>query len=499
MPGLKRKSMASDPGSSSKSAKKQKQSPPPTKPFLSTEFVVDSSDDETVQQSTKASNLASKAGKTQVPSVAGRNPHPPTKQKHQSPSPSPTASESSAVEESDTSEGSETGSTSETDRPSPRIRNTTEEESESAMDGKGSDEEGSETEESVEERETVESSSIATSHKPPPPYKPPAGFQIASIRSSAKMRDLFSEENLRGKQIWHITAPKNVPVTSIKETPIAKVATGESILSYKGADYGLLQETGVDTKGTALLIPSPEAAGYQLAGAAVTQTLHLQEIVGLPALSDKPEGAMNGAPRASKSHVKAVRQQPPGLRMRYRPFGDNSSSDESDRAPGFKMPPIIPPTKSSTKPRQIDDGVHASPSKDGVKHKKKSGTTRADEDARDIPKSSTKPTSKKRKSSVLDDAVVNDTPPDKHHHSEATEREAQPRARKKHRKERRSSGTTNNWEAEEAHRILAASRKPDKGNATTGTKSDDMALEGKRPEVMKTKRKKRKSEATEEV
>ncbi|KAL8932168.1 MAG: hypothetical protein Q9211_006485 [Gyalolechia sp. 1 TL-2023] len=498
MPGLKRKS---EPGSSSKLAKKPKRSPSPTKPFLSTEYVVDSSDDETVLQSAKANRSASKVGGRPIPSIAatastvlkarpkngGQESPSPNKRKYQSPIRSSTASESSDMEGSDVSEGSEARSIVEVDQRTPRIRDTTVEESEDATDSEGSDETRSETEESVEGRKPIDGSSIATSQKPPPPYKPPAGFKTVSIMSPTMVRTLFSKENSRGKQIWHITAPKFVPVTSIKEVPIDSVATGESVLSYGDADYGLLQEAGIDREEKALLVPSPGDDGYRLASVTISKTLHLREIVKFSALSDKTGGVINGAFRTSKSHVKEVRQQPQGLRMRYRPFGDDSSSDDSDRAPRFKMPPIIFPNKSSTEPRPMEGGSHVSPAMDGM------------EEAQDTPRPSTKSTSRKRKAVDPDEPAANETLSGERPLGETATKEAQRRARKKQRKERRTSGSKNPWEAEEARKILAASEKPEKSTTATNAKSDDMALEGKRPEVVKTKRKKRKSEVTEEA
>ncbi|KAL9003111.1 MAG: hypothetical protein Q9188_003993 [Gyalolechia gomerana] len=511
MPGLKRKSTAaSEPSNSSKSPKWRKRSPSLTKPSMSAEYIVDSSDDETVEASAMVNTSARKPAESSIaakaspvleprPKVTGQKSHQPKKQKYQSPIRSSTASVSTALEENDASERSEVESITEADRPTPAIRNTTEEESESATDREASDEAGSETEENVEGREPIENPSIARSQEKPPPFKPPAGFEIASIRSSAKVRDLFSKENLRGKQVWHITAPASVPITSIKEVPIQKVAAGDSVLSYSDADYGLIQESGEDTEGKTLLVPFPEDNGYRLAGATIAQTLHLQEFVKLSALSDKAEGVMNGATRASKSHVKEVRQQPQGLRMRYRPFGDDSSSDDSDRAPRFKLPPIISPIKLSTEPRLIEDGVNTSPSKDGIKHKKKADTMRVDRDVQDTPRSSTKSSSKKRKPLDSDEPVANETQSGELRLGETADKEAQRRARKKQRKERRSSGSKNTWEADEARKILAASKKPNKSTTTTTIQLGDMAMESKRPEVVKAKRKKRKSEATEEA
>lgn len=518
MPGLKRKSISSEPGSSIKRAKKQKRSPPPTKPFLSTGYIVDSDDDETIPQSAKEDGLSSKASGKSIPlttpktssppkprpKVAEKLPHKQKKQKYHSPIRSSAASVSSTSEKSDGSEKSETESTSEADQLTPQTRNTTEDGSESASESVDSDETASETEESVGGQESIAEPVTTTSEKPAPPYKPPAGFEAASISSSSKIRDLFSEESLRGKQIWHITAPASVPITSIKEVPIQTVTTGDSILSYKDSEYGFIQGSSKDADGKILLVPSAKNDVYQAAGAAITQTLHLQEIVNFSTLLDKDGGEVGEAPRTSKTHVKETRQQPEGLRMRYRPLGDNSSSDgsdgsdDSDKVPLFKLPPVFSPakTKPQTEPRPIEADLTTSPANDSVKSKEKLSSMKVKGDSQDTPKSSKKPTSKKGKSTNSDQTTADETQSMEPPHNEPVDKTPQQKPHKK-KKERQSSGSKNTWEAEEARRILAMSKKAEKTTAPTSTKSEDIAMKGKQPEAAKPKRKKRKSEVTE--
>lgn len=213
--------------------------------------------------------------------------------------------------------------------------------------------------------ESRKSNDAPTTFKPSTPYIPPTGFEPATITSSFKTRNLFAKENLRGKQIWHITAPASVHISAIKEVPIQKVATGESILSYKGADYGLVTEADEDCNEKVLLVPSSNDNTYHLASTGIARTLHLQQIVKLPS-SDKSANRGNGSKEPPRTHVKAVRQQPEGLRMRYRPFGDVTSSDDSDPAPRFKVPPILSPTKSSNKAKPVAKISKASSTKESV-------------------------------------------------------------------------------------------------------------------------------------
>lgn len=123
-------------------------------------------------------------------------------------------------------------------------------------------------------------------------------------------------------------------------------------MSYKGSDYGLIPEDEANHIEKMLLVPSYKDKDYRLARPGIARTLQLQQIVRPPPLPHRPTGAPNGTVRAPTTHVKAVRQQPKGLKMRYRPFGDESSSDNPDAAPRFKLPPIVYPARTSKKPEE---------------------------------------------------------------------------------------------------------------------------------------------------
>ncbi len=115
------------------------------------------------------------------------------------------------------------------------------------------------------------------------------------------------------------------------------------MLSHEGSDYGLVPEVeGRNAKDT-LLLPYSKSNDYRDANITITKTLHLQQLARLPSLSYRSRGLSNGITKAPVTYKKTVRQQPEGLRMRYRPFGDSesSSSDSSDEAPQFRVPPVI--------------------------------------------------------------------------------------------------------------------------------------------------------------
>lgn len=120
-----------------------------------------------------------------------------------------------------------------------------------------------------------------------------------------------------------------------------------------------------------LLVPSQNDNEYRSTSSGITRTLQIQQIFRPPLLPHKPTGASNGTVRAPISHVKAVRQQPEGLKMRYRPFGDESSSDNSDATPRFKVPPIVSPARTSKKPGAVRTDTRTSSPHTGTKQKSK--------------------------------------------------------------------------------------------------------------------------------
>ena len=181
------------------------------------------------------------------------------------------------------------------------------------------------------------------------PYKPPAGFEdtTISILPTSKILEIFAPKNLVGKQIWHITAPMSVPVTSIKQISTQSLRNGSSILSYEDAEYGLSSESRTEQASNhALILPSTQHNEYRLSRIPITKTIHLQQLVKLPNRAHEISSSSLSTGLKPRTHVGAPRQQPKGLRMRYHPFGTSqdsfSDSDASTtaepKAPEFRFP-----------------------------------------------------------------------------------------------------------------------------------------------------------------
>lgn len=537
MSDLKRKSTVFAPGSTTKPAKKRELSSAPTKPTLSEEFVRNSSDDETARTSVKAKKTAVKSAEEPAGSNVSKRARekafreterfaenlmslPQDERNYAELISISSMSGSSASEDSDSKEEEESPARSGSDADQANARDEgTESPTTSGISERSKSGSEPEREESEAPPKPVRIASSSASQEQRPPYDPPTGFTAATIKASSNIKDLFAKENLEGKQIWHIKVPASVPINSIKEIPIQKVVSGESILSYKDADYGLVTEADVDGDEKVLLIPSTGKFSYETASAKIARTLNLQQIVKLPSLSDRPTNAGNPAARVPKTHVKNIRQQPEGLRMRYRPFGDESSPEGSDTAPKFKVPPVLTPISSSQKNRSSERGDSTSPAKEKSKHnpstKPMHNSNLATEDQRDdrVPvepahekamrradKKRRREGKEQRRSSapknlggeeVAEDRKMLQATEERHEPNILSPGQSRSEISRKQLRDRLSNGPFKAWDE-------AMAQKRNEASATASNAVDDSHQERAEKEKVKTKRKKRKSEATEE-
>ncbi len=223
-----------------------------------------------------------------------------------------------------------------------------------------------------------------------PPYEPPQDFEAASItfEPSSHMDGIFAPMNLEGKQIWHITTPASVPITSVHDIPMQKTQDGSSILSYKGTDYGLVPDTADSISSEpALLFPSSPGNEYRSTTIPISSTLHLRQLLNLP------------SHKADASHItpRPRNEQPEGLKMRFQPFGLSSSSESDEEAeilkvvPQFRKPPPVSPSCPSPKRKFAEielqeTGKGDSPVKSKKQKSRKEKPHHVEESAMDIDK-----------------------------------------------------------------------------------------------------------------
>jgi hypothetical protein len=159
--------------------------------------------------------------------------------------------------------------------------------------------------------------------------------------------------NLKGKGLWHITAPASVPLTLIEQFALDAIGSGERVLSIKGDDYRFRPEVIRPDNQRRLLLLDRATKSYKATPHAISQTLHVQQIVDPPQAFDQSEEQQ----RLALEEVAGMPySQPKGMRMRFRPIGTEdappetigtSSSDESD--PGeavFQVPLGLESTSS---------------------------------------------------------------------------------------------------------------------------------------------------------
>lgn len=175
----------------------------------------------------------------------------------------------------------------------------------------------------------------------PQAFKPPPGFKPTKKQSaSSNVSSILSD--LRGKQVFHITAPSFLPLSKVKEASLGKILQGEPVLQFDGVDYGIPQGSinqGEDD-GKALLLHDPKTQKYYNTPVSNIPSYHVQEMLSLP--------ADNGtASLATKDYEKPTRKQVKNLKMRFRPVGSgnappetigSSSESEAEDKPSFKFP-----------------------------------------------------------------------------------------------------------------------------------------------------------------
>ncbi|KAL8771679.1 MAG: hypothetical protein Q9209_002870 [Squamulea sp. 1 TL-2023] len=328
-------------------------------------------------------------------------------------------------------------------------------------------------------------------------YNPPLGFEACTItRSSARrLQRAFGKEALQGKQIWYITTPAGVPISSIREVPIRKVAEGNSIISYKSDDYGLFTEADSIDREKLLLLPSLEDNDYRPAGIRIEKTLHLQQIAKLPASAHKEGALPNGVTNTPKTHVKIVRQQPENLRMRYRPFGDLSSDEDTDGGPKFKMPSILSVAQSSRAKKPSADIKGSAPPNASVQPKNSPEKTKLTSRVSEALKLAHLPSPNVSVEGTRLESQSNHQASSSPKPKETPEEKARRRAERKKRKETKNGEHRQTVDQLEE---LPVSKKYEEKLLTVNG-GGDAIQNPPEPSTSKPKRKKRKSEAIDDV
>ncbi|PYH40544.1 DNA-directed RNA polymerase I subunit RPA34 [Aspergillus saccharolyticus JOP 1030-1] len=280
-------------------------------------------------------------------------------------------------------------------------------ESATSSEGESSSESGSDSDN--ESTTTLTKPSSRASAHAPQQYKPPPGFKSVKqqIAPNNNVSSLLSD--LRGKQVYHITAPDYLPLSKVEEVSLAKIMQGKPVLKYKGVQYGIPAEsiTQSGVAGQALQLYDQKTKTYYSTAASNIPSYHIQELV------DAPRDSEEDILAAVKEQVKPPRKQPKNLKMRFHPVGSGqlppetigSSSEESEgEAPTFKVPKSLEKEREERKRKHHpteEEGAHVSETsrKKSKKHTSAQGVEQgeAGEDKKSKKSSSKSREEKKRK------------------------------------------------------------------------------------------------------
>lgn len=254
-------------------------------------------------------------------------------------------------------------------------------------------------------------------------------------KSSSQPSDISQLlSNLDGKQLWHITTPMGVPVSSIESLAVNVISGGEPVLTHKGTAYRLQENQLGAEKQKSLLIPGKDGNVYRRQRRPVSRTYRLEQVVSIP---HGDNFHANGSVDIS-ALTKKPPKQPQNLRMRYKPFG---SADQLPETIGLSDSEPEPEGKQFKVPKGADIDR---------KHKKRKQDIEGDEEpassARESPKKQPLPIredgeqkKQKRSKKSIEDRQKADSPEaqkknSKKKHRDETDEEQKVRKEEKRRK-----------------------------------------------------------------
>lgn len=95
-----------------------------------------------------------------------------------------------------------------------------------------------------------------------PAYRPPSGFEPASIDEAPRISQLLTGPNLEGKEIWYITAPASVALSSIEGLSMQAIQEREQIVSHNGDGYAFVPDANEANGFTKVMVPNSSNDGY---------------------------------------------------------------------------------------------------------------------------------------------------------------------------------------------------------------------------------------------
>lgn len=209
---------------------------------------------------------------------------------------------------------------------------------------------------------------------------PPQGYvasRIAAHDFNSRSKGIF--EGLDGKQIWHISAPSSMPISKLESLDLQSALKGTPVLSRKGVQYILQQNT---MEGQNLLLPKGTSGEYSASTCLPSQSFQIYESAQKPDDSqievekDDDDFAALQFFATNTGDKKPPRKQPQNLHGRYIPYGvsvdDRASSHDiamGNTAESDMPLQAAPRTPKKSKKNRTENGDSAGKSERSSKSK----------------------------------------------------------------------------------------------------------------------------------
>lgn len=213
--------------------------------------------------------------------------------------------------------------------------------------------------------------------RPRVPFEPPADFVLAShdTEPTGSNVALLGEQNLRGKQIWQVTAPEAAPFESVRRALIAALRGNSPGEGDRQLTYTVVPELEDRSHSATVLMPL-QSGQYQALHHETSKIFNIRRRMILPshlleATGSDPNSSTD-LPDAQTSRI----SQPRDLKMRYHAFGLPSDTDsdiptrESQLSP-LPRPSSRPAEKGHKQKRKRSDLKDQSPLAEPSPSKKK--------------------------------------------------------------------------------------------------------------------------------
>ena len=129
----------------------------------------------------------------------------------------------------------------------------------------------------------------------------------------------MSEENLKTKQLWHITAPDNSSLLKARERSMNTQPNNGTSASYGGSDFEFKALRDSQACPSYVIVPASNGPRYKACAHTLKGKLEIQQVVRIPNPERLPGDVQGGMKTYAKG--KSLPRQPNGLRERHKPLG----------------------------------------------------------------------------------------------------------------------------------------------------------------------------------